>query len=94
MCYVCTFFISTLPDTNSQIAAFRAARLPIVALACKCDLENLLDLKRVHERLSMFDIGLVKVTISNEAGKNRLRLAFDWLLRAISHNRRSLSPIF
>ena len=42
----------------------------------------------------MFDIGLVKVTISNDAGKNRLRLAFDWLLRAINHNRRSLAPFF
>jgi len=59
-----------------------------VAIACKCDLDDLLDLKKVHERLTKFDIGLIKVTISNEAGKNRLRLAFDWLLRAISHNRR------
>lgn len=62
-----------------------------MALACKCDLENLLDLKMVHERLTRLDIGLVQVTISNEDGKNRLRLAFDWLLRAISHNRRSLT---
>ncbi len=94
MSYVCILFLTTLLDANCLIAAFRAARLPIVALACKCDLENLLDLKMVHERLSMFDIGLVKVTISNEAGKNRLRLAFDWLLRAINHNRRSLAPFF
>lgn len=42
----------------------------------------------------MFDVGLVKVTISNEAGKGRLRLAFDWLLRAINHNRRALTPFF
>ena len=42
----------------------------------------------------MFDIGLVKVTITNDEGKNRLRLAFDWLLRAINHNRRSPAPFF
>jgi hypothetical protein len=81
-------------EVEDVLPGFRTGRLPIVALACKCDLENLLDLKRVHERLSMFDIGLVKVTISNEAGKNRLRLAFDWLLRAINHNRRSLARFF
>jgi hypothetical protein len=92
--YVRIHFLATFLDANRRIAAFRAARLPIVALACKCDLENLLDLKRVHERLSMSDIGLVKVTISNEAGKSRLRLAFDWLLRAINHNRRKLTPFF
>ena len=91
MSYVRILFLTTLLGANCRIAAFRAARLPIVALACKCDLDNLLDLKRVHERLSVFDIGLVKVTISNEAGKSRLRLAFDWLLRAINHNRRKLS---
>jgi hypothetical protein len=60
-----------------------------VAFACKCDLENVVDLKMVHERLTKLDIGLVQVTVSDEAGKNRLRLAFEWLLRAISHNRRS-----
>ena len=60
-----------------------------MAIACKCDLDDLLDLKTVHDRLTTLDVGLVKVTISNEEGKNRLRLAFDWLLRAISYNRRS-----
>ncbi|KAI9445281.1 ras GEF, partial [Lactarius indigo] len=76
-------------EVEGVLPEFRAARLPIVALACRCDLENLLDLKRVHERLSTFDIGLVKVTISNEAGKNRLRLAFEWLLGAVNRNRRT-----
>ncbi|KAH9064304.1 ras GEF [Lactarius vividus] len=76
-------------EVEDVLPAFREARLPIVALACRCDLENLLDLKRVHERLSTFDIGLVKVTISNEAGKNRLRLAFEWLLGAVNRNRRT-----
>ncbi|KAF8271479.1 ras guanine nucleotide exchange factor domain-containing protein [Lactarius quietus] len=76
-------------EVEDVLPAIRAARLPIVALACKCDFENLLDLKRVHERLSISDIGLVKVTTSNDEGKHRLRLAFDWLLRAINHNRRT-----
>ncbi|KAI9453994.1 ras GEF, partial [Russula earlei] len=75
-------------EVEDTLPAFGEARLPIVAIACKCDLDDLLDLKKVHERLTRFDIGLVKVTISNEAGKSRLRLAFDWLLRAISQNRR------
>lgn len=61
-----------------------------MAIACKCDLNDLLDLKKIHDRLTRLDVGLVKVTISNEEGKNRLRLAFDWLLRAISQNRRAL----
>ncbi|KAI0307727.1 ras guanine nucleotide exchange factor domain-containing protein [Multifurca ochricompacta] len=74
---------------EDTLPAFREARLPIIAFACKCDLDIILDLKMVHERLTKLDIGLVKVTISDEAGKNRLRLAFDWLLRAISHNRRT-----
>ncbi|KAH9969049.1 ras guanine nucleotide exchange factor domain-containing protein [Russula dissimulans] len=76
-------------EVEDILPALREARLPIVAIACKCDLDDLLDLKKVHERLTKFDIGLIKVTISNEAGKSRLRLAFDWLLRAISHNQRT-----
>lgn len=59
-----------------------------MAIACKCDIDNVLDLKRVHDRLARLDVGLVKVTILTEEGKGRLRLAFDWLLRAISYNRR------
>jgi hypothetical protein len=94
MSYVCILFLTIFLDANYRTAGFRTGRLPIVALACKCDLENLLDLKRVYEQLSMIDIGLVKVTISTDAGKNRLRLAFDWLLRAINHNRRSLARFF
>jgi hypothetical protein len=62
-----------------------------VAFACKCDLVKHVDLTMMHDRLIKLDIGLVEVTISDEAGKKRLRLAFDWLLRAISHNRRSLT---
>ena len=73
------------------IAAFRDARLPIVAIACKCDLDNVLDLNKLHGRLTKLDIGLIKVTIANEEGKCRLRLAFNWLLRAISYNRRPLT---
>lgn len=65
-----------------------------MAIACKCDLDNILDLKKLHDRLTKLDIGLIKVTISNEEGKNRLRLAFDWLLRAISHNRRPSTQVF
>ncbi|KAH8988952.1 ras GEF, partial [Lactarius akahatsu] len=80
-------------EVEDVLPAFREARLPIVALACRCDLENLLDLKWVHERLSTFDIGLVKVTISNEAGKNRLRLAFEWLLGAVNRNRHHVDVI-
>jgi hypothetical protein len=60
-----------------------------VAIACKCDLDDLLGLKKVHDRLSRLDVGLITVTVSNEEGKQRLRLAFDWLLRSISQNRRS-----
>ncbi len=59
-----------------------------MAIDCKCDLDNVLDLKKLHDRLTKLDIGLIKVTISNDEGKNRLRLAFDWLLRAMGHNRR------
>ncbi|KAI9435016.1 ras GEF [Lactarius psammicola] len=76
-------------DVEDVLPAFRAAKLPIVAIVCKCDLENLLDLKMVYKRLSTFDIGLVKISISNEAGKHQPRLAFDWLFRAINHNRRT-----
>jgi hypothetical protein len=62
-----------------------------VAFACKCDLGKHVDLTMMHDRLIKLDIGLVKVTTSDEAGKKRPRLAFDWLLRAISRNRRSLT---
>ncbi|KAI0271372.1 ras guanine nucleotide exchange factor domain-containing protein [Gloeopeniophorella convolvens] len=77
-------------EVEGSLVAFREARLPIVALVCKNDLESVLDLKAVHARLTeQLDIGLVSVSVTNETGKRQLRLAFDWVLKAIGRTRRT-----
>ncbi|THH16724.1 hypothetical protein EUX98_g9256 [Antrodiella citrinella] len=71
------------------IRAFAHLRLPSVVLACKSDLEKRVDPRgasSVLKSLSVdahYDVGLVEVTTENAHGKEKIRMAFEWIFRTL-----------
>ena len=71
---------------------FGFLKIPLIVMACKSDLERRVDPTYATRALEEFDAGLVEVSVVTTAGKERIRDAFEWLLRAIYHElRESLS---
>ena len=58
-------------------------KLPTVVIACKTDLAGQVDPRTVANMLRKFDAGLVEANVVTEAGKAKIRGAFDWLFKAI-----------
>lgn len=71
------------------IGAFAHLRLPSVVLACKSDLEKHVDPHRalsVLKSLSVtthYDVGLVEATTENMPGKQKIRMAFEWIFQTL-----------
>jgi hypothetical protein len=72
------------------IDGFSAAKLPIVALACKSDRPRRVDSKDAAALLKKYDVGLIEVTAASENGKDKMRTSFDWLIQSIFRHRRDL----
>lgn len=53
-------------------------------LACKSEGDQRVNPSEALALLKPYDIGLVEATTSNEAGKERIRKAFQWVLKAIT----------
>jgi hypothetical protein len=69
--------------------AYHAMRLPIIALACKADLESQVEPEYASNLLKQYRAGLVEVTVTNDVGRDKLKRSFDWLLKAVFRHRRS-----
>lgn len=67
---------------------FALLKLPLIVMACKSDLDKRVDPTYAMRALEVFDAGLVEVSAVTPAGKERIRDAFEWLLRAIYHELR------
>ena len=67
---------------------FAFLKIPLIVMACKSDLEKRVDPTYAMRALEEFDAGLVEVSTVTPAGKERIRDAFEWLLRAIYHELR------
>ena len=61
-------------------------RIPILVLACKSDLPHRVDSAKAHGLCKQYDVGLIEV--NHEAGKDRIGLAFEFLLQAVWRDRR------
>ncbi|CCM01971.1 uncharacterized protein FIBRA_04044 [Fibroporia radiculosa] len=83
---------STREDSFAQIADclrdIAYMNLPTVVVACKSDLEfeRRVDPGRAFANLQQYDVGLVEVTVANLDGRDKIRRAFEWLVRAIKHD--------
>lgn len=57
-----------------------------MALGCKADLPHEVEAHDVVERLNRYDTGLIEVS-STDPGKDRMKLSFSYLLRAVQLQR-------
>lgn len=62
-------------------------KLPFMVLACKSDLERVVDLKLTLDLLKRYDLGLVEATKESDTGKDRMGRSFQWLIKAILRDR-------
>ncbi|KAI0963551.1 hypothetical protein AcW1_000596 [Taiwanofungus camphoratus] len=62
---------------------FAHLKLPTIALACKSDLPKRVDPLHAATILQEFDVGLVEVTTASDNGKDKIRKAFEWMLKVI-----------
>lgn len=54
-----------------------------MVLACKSDLERVVDPKQALDLLQKYDSGLVEAAKESDVGKDRMRRSFEWLIKAI-----------
>jgi len=52
-------------------------------LACKSELQQQVDPQDALKVLKQYDVRLVEVALSQDAGKDRIKRAFSWLLQAV-----------
>ncbi|KAH8102648.1 ras GEF [Cristinia sonorae] len=80
---------SSFTQVADLIRTFAHLRLPSVVLACKSDLEKHVDPHRalsVLKSLSVsthYDVGLVETTTESEHGKQKIRMAFEWIFQTL-----------
>ncbi|KDQ63732.1 hypothetical protein JAAARDRAFT_29764 [Jaapia argillacea MUCL 33604] len=68
---------------------YRALKLPTVVVACKSDLETRVEPRKANLLCRSYDVGIVEVSSSSDAGKEKMRRSFDWLLHAVFKDRRT-----
>jgi hypothetical protein len=62
-------------------------KLPFMVVACKSDLERVVDPKEALDLVQRYDSGLVETTTESSLGKGRMRRSFEWLIKAILRDR-------
>ncbi|GJJ09683.1 hypothetical protein Clacol_003907 [Clathrus columnatus] len=74
------------------IAAYHSLELPVIVVACKCDLEIRVLPHSASERTEPYGIGLIEVTAVSESGRRKMRYTFQWLIRSIEQAKRGDIP--
>ncbi|KAF8640382.1 hypothetical protein AX17_000052 [Amanita inopinata Kibby_2008] len=77
---------TSISPVEQILLDYSLMRTPILVLACKSDLARLVDSAKAHTLCKQYDVGLIEV--NHEAGKERIGLAFDFLLQAVWRDRR------
>ncbi|KAH8835252.1 ras guanine nucleotide exchange factor domain-containing protein [Flagelloscypha sp. PMI_526] len=71
------------------LRGYRSLKLPTVVLACKTDLGWEIDPELAYQATQTYHNGMIDVTTADEAGKDKMRKAFDWILKAALRHRRT-----
>ena len=64
-------------------------QLPLVVLACNSDLQRQVEPQKALEVLQQYDVGLVEVAKTQEQGREKIKRAFEWLIKAVFRDRSS-----
>ena len=64
-------------------------KLPLVVLACNSDLHRQVEPQKALEVLQQYNVGLVEVAKAQEQGREKIKRAFEWLMKAVFRDRRS-----
>ncbi|TFK89976.1 ras GEF [Polyporus arcularius HHB13444] len=91
----------SLAHVQDLLYALGELHAPVIVLACKSELEQRVNPTEALAMLKPYDIGLVEASTTTEAGKERIRKAFQWVLKAITRppdsgesHRNPASPAF
>lgn len=71
------------------LAGYHALGHALVILACKSDLHRAVSPSRANAIGREYDIGLIEVSITTDAGKGKIRNCFVWEIKAIGRHRRN-----
>lgn len=72
--------------------AYHSLQLPVIVVACKCDLEIRILPDTASDRAKPYGIGLVEVSVATDTGRLKMRYCFKWLLRSIEQAKRGEVP--
>ncbi|KIY71610.1 ras GEF [Cylindrobasidium torrendii FP15055 ss-10] len=72
---------------EALLRGYRQLQLPTVVVACKSDLPKAVDPLTSVEILLQYDVGLIEVNNTSDAGTGKMRRSFDWLLKAVLRDR-------
>ena len=61
--------------------------MSLIVLACKADLPQAVRPDTVADLCHPYNVGLVEVTVTTDAGKKKMRNAFSWQVKAITRMR-------
>ena len=81
----CSIFLAARSRQADSVAHLR---LPTVVFACKSDLKCQVEPKQANTVLEQYDSGLIEVNTTSSGGKEKIRMAFDWMFKAIFTNKR------
>ncbi|KAK2461898.1 hypothetical protein APHAL10511_006361 [Amanita phalloides] len=77
---------SSFLTVENLLSDYSSMRIPTLVLACKSDLTHWVDSAKAHSLCKQYDVGLIEV--NQDAGKDRIGLAFEFLMQAVWRDRR------
>ena len=73
-------------------AGYHSLSMSLIVLACKADLPQAVRPDTVADLCHPYNVGLVEVTVTTDAGKKKMRNAFSWQVKAITRTRSKQHP--
>ncbi|KAF9569596.1 ras GEF [Agrocybe pediades] len=88
ICYDTTDETSYIP-VESILMHYRIKGLSRMVLACKSDLDHIVDPSETLNMLKPYDTGLIEVSNATESGREKMKQAFKYMLKGVVRERGS-----
>ena len=66
---------------------FQRMMLPTVVMACKSDMDSVINPQATAAMLYRYQVGLVEVTTHERFGKDKMRRCFEWMIQSVYRKR-------